>query len=96
MEYLIFSLRFIKINVLKGYNFYTILGTIGAQSYFPCRESFFHEQQYNICVPSCPSWRQEPAAISILIDVVVFLAYFTGFVAAIAVLIISIIRHDSM
>ncbi len=66
------------------------------REFFPCREHFFREPAFNACVPHCPSWRQEPAGVSILIDVVVFLAYFTGFVAAIVILVLSVVRRDTM
>ena len=72
------------------------LGSMEVQGYLPCRDNFFQEQQSNFCVPHCPSWRQDSASISIVMDVVIFISYLTGLVAAISIIIISIIRRNSM
>ena len=68
------------------------------QKFFSCREDFIliHEPAFNACVPNCPAWKQDSVEVSITVDVVVFLAYFIGFVASIAILIISAIRHEAM
>ena len=66
------------------------------QRFFSCRENFFREPTFNICVPHCPDWKQDPVEISITVDVVVFLSYFSGFVASIAIIIISIVWHKAM
>ena len=47
-------------------------------------------------MPTCPNWRQDPKEISITVDVVVFLSYFTGFAVSISILVISVLRHKSM
>ena len=69
---------------------------IATQNFFSCRDNFFREPNFNACVPICPDWRQDSIEVSITIDVVVFLAYFSGFVASIAVLVISVIRYEAM
>lgn len=61
-----------------------------------CREDFFREEHFNTCVPICPNWKQDNKATAITLDVVIIISYTSGFVIAIAIVIISIIRRDSM
>ena len=61
-----------------------------------CREGFFRQDPSSFCEPSCHSWLQYPKAESIFIDVVVFLTAFIGFVVAIVVLVISVVRRKRM
>lgn len=62
-----------------------------------CREDFFRDEFFgNVCVPICPTWRQDPELITTVIDVVVFLSYSTGFTTAIIIIVISVIRYKTM
>lgn len=62
----------------------------------PCSEGFYREDPSSICVPSCFSWLQYSKAVSISIDVMVFLTAFLGFGAAVAVIVVSFLRRKRM
>lgn len=62
-----------------------------------CREDFFRDEFFNnACVPICPTWRQDQVLITTVIDVVVFFSYSTGFITAIVIIVISVIRYKTM
>jgi len=64
---------------------------------YTCRDDFFHDPSLGgLCVPMCPVWKQDSTAVSVIFDVVSFISNFIGLVAAIAVLVISVIRYHSM
>ena len=63
-----------------------------------CRENFFRDETFSYaCVPECPSWRGgRSVASSTAADVVVIFAYSTGFITAVVILVISLIRYKAM
>ena len=61
-----------------------------------CREGFYREEPGGNCLPSCYTWLQNPKAVSITIDVVLFITAFVGFWAAVAVIVISLLRRKRM
>ena len=64
---------------------------------YTCREDFFRDESfYNSCVPICPTWKQTTASISTLTDVVYLLAFSVGFVVAIIIVVISVVRYKTM
>ena len=64
-----------------------------------CREGFYREDPSSasdVCLPSCHSWLEYSKQLSIFIDVVIVLSALIGFVVAILVLVISILRRKRM
>ena len=63
-----------------------------------CQEGFSCSTVGNtsLCLPVCGSWKQYPDGVSLAIDVVIILSASIGFVASIAVLVISCIRWKRM
>ena len=61
-----------------------------------CSEGFYQENGSSICTPSCYTWRQFSKTVSILQDVIIFVSAFIGFVAAVAVIVISCLLHKRM
>ena len=62
-----------------------------------CTQGFYQENGSSVCVPSCHAWTEhEGTTISAAIDITVFVTALIDFFAAIAVIVISIIRHKRM
>ena len=61
-----------------------------------CTKGFYQENISSVCQPSCYTWIEYSEGLSIFSDVVVFISAFMGFVAAIAVIILSCLRHKKM
>ena len=49
-----------------------------------------------MCVPICPSWRQDSKGVSLLLDVVVVMTHSIGFITSVVILVISAFRYKSM
>lgn len=67
-----------------------------ASSLLECREDFFREEHFNICVPICPAWRLNNKATTIAVDVVIGISYTSGFIAGIVIVVISVLRKKTM
>jgi len=61
-----------------------------------CTQGFYRENGSSMCIPSCHMWTELEPTVSIAIDVIVCFAALTGFLSAIAVLVISIVRRKRM
>ena len=55
-----------------------------------CSEDFYRENGSSICVPSCYTWTQYSSKLlSNILDVILFTSTFLGFVAGVAVILLS-------
>ena len=61
-----------------------------------CTQGFYRENGSSVCIPSCHAWTEYEPTISIVIDVILFMAALVGFLAAVAVLVISVVRRKRM
>ena len=61
-----------------------------------CREDFFREEDSEICVPSCYTWKGYSRTKTIAIDAIIFLSLIVGFISGLFVLVISFIRFKRM
>ena len=61
-----------------------------------CSKGFYQDNSSNVCIPSCYTLVQFSENISIFFDVMIFLSAFIGFLAAMAVIIISCLAHKRM
>lgn len=59
---------------------------------FKCKDN----NETNICVPVCGSWKTEPYITSVAVDVVVVLSAIIGVVSAVAVIVIAISRRKKV
>ena len=61
-----------------------------------CTQGFYRENESSACIPSCHNWTEYESTATIAIDVIVFIAALIGFLAAVAVLVISVVRRKRM
>ena len=61
-----------------------------------CRENFFREQEGGLCFPKCEKWQEFSPSEVMATDAIILLSAAVGIIAAVAVIIISIIRYKSM
>ena len=61
-----------------------------------CSRGFYQENGSQICIPSCYSWTAYGKTLSISVDVMLGVTAFIGLLSAIAVLVISGLRHHRM
>ena len=61
-----------------------------------CREDFFREEDSEICVPSCYTWKEYSQTETIAIGVIIFLSAIVGFISGLFVLLLSFIRFKRM
>lgn len=63
-----------------------------------CSENFYLVEAGNVtyCAPQCPSWKQHPTYISLLVDYMVLVCACVGVLSAIGVLGISFCRRHYM
>ncbi len=79
-----------------NFSFFLLATNIVVENDLDCRENFFRDEMFNFCVPICPDWSQDPPTFSVLHDVSIFLSFSIGFVAAIIIIVISVIRYKKM
>lgn len=65
-------------------------------SVLTCQEDFYLDEDLQSCIPSCPGWSQHDEVTRAAIQITIIISSTIGFVVAIAVLILSIIRRNSM
>lgn len=96
MEYRLY--REVQLSTSKYSIIYTsaVFTTGDIPTPLPCREDFFREEGSESCVPNCYTWREYSPAEVIVTDVVNILANSVGFIAGLAVVVISLIRFKRM
>ena len=61
-----------------------------------CREDFFREEDSEMCVPNCYTWKAYSQTVTITTDVIVLSSSIVGFISGLFVLVISLIRFKRM
>ena len=61
-----------------------------------CSHGFYQENGSQLCIPSCYTFTEYEESLSIAIDVMLGVTVFVGFLSAIAVIVISCLRHRRM
>ena len=64
---------------------------------YNCSEGFYRENCSNVCIPNCYTWMQHKSkGVSKFKDFLILFSTFDGFIASVAVLIISAIKYNRM
>ena len=58
-----------------------------------CSKGFYRDNGSSACIPNCHTWKEYSDQLSLFMDVMVLIAAVIGFLASVAVLVISCLTH---
>ncbi len=67
-----------------------------AMELLPCEEDFFRDNKSGRCVPRCGIWSEYSTVDLVTTDAIILLTAVIGFIASVAVIVISLMRYKRM